>query len=110
MFAFLMIKETLSVFRAQRYNDQCQGINTVNLTFEILHSALHRKLISIADLTGRSQFKHQGRQTRSVMNMEVGKKHHEPIFSPTPPHFLGYKLPFSDTFLKLCHISEEAPL
>lgn len=44
------------------------------------------------------------------MNTEVGEKHHEPIsFSPLP-HCFGYRLPFPDTFLKLCNVSKETPL
>lgn len=73
---------------------------TVNLALVILHSAAPRKLISTVDLTGKGQYRHQGRQTRSVMNIEVGKKHHESIFFLTNLHIIfGYKLPFMTLYL-----------
>lgn len=79
MFAFLMTKETLTVFGAQTYNAQWQGICAVTLAFKILRSAAPRELMSIVDLTGKGQRQHQG---RSSMNNEVGEKHHELFFCP----------------------------
>lgn len=32
------------------------------------------------------------------------------FFLPLPHSFFGYKLPFPDTFLRLCNVSKEAPL
>lgn len=108
MFAFLMTKETLTVFGAQKYNAQWQGICAVTLAFKILRSAAPRELMSIVDLTGKGQYQHQGRRTQSAMNNKAGKKHHESIFCPLLHIFFsfGYKLPYSDTLLKLRYIYE----
>lgn len=101
-----MTKETLTVFGAQSYNAQWQGICAVTLAFKILRSAAPRELMSIVDLTGKGQCQHQG---RSSMNNEVGEKHHELFFAPSFTFFFcvcGYKLPYSDTLLKLSYIYE----
>lgn len=110
MFAFLMTKGTLTVFGAQKYNAQWQGVCAVTLAFKILHSAAPRELMSIVDLTGKGQCQHQGRRTRGAMNDEVGEKHQGSIFCPLLHiyiyKYIGYKLLSSDTLLKLSYIYE----